>query len=189
MTFLKTIDHSKVTGYLRNYDPIKQYFCLLPHNHTFRPQIVPQENLVHFDDLLLPCNIPTLIVKPLTVFKQLVSSPLHDKDTSYHTALSKQPYSNNELLFISAKVVSFMVESEQNSEHKSTHLEHERAERHTSPSRTPQTTTYKMTVMLSRRTLKDITEELEPYKRPKDTPLKTPTRLVDHYERTSKLLP
>ena len=42
MTNLYTIDHSKITGYLRNYDPIKQYFCLLPHNDTSRPLIVPQ---------------------------------------------------------------------------------------------------------------------------------------------------
>ena len=46
-----------------------------------------------------------------------------------------------------------------------------------------------MTVMLSRRTLKYITAKLEPYKRPKDTPLTTLTRHVDHHERTSKLLP
>ena len=29
MTNLYTINHSCITGYLRNYDPIKQYFCLL----------------------------------------------------------------------------------------------------------------------------------------------------------------
>ena len=75
----------------------------------------------------LPCNIPTAIVKPLTVFKHLVSSPPDDKDTSYYTALSKQSYSYNELLFISAKVISFMVKSEQNTEHKSTHFERHRS--------------------------------------------------------------
>ena len=30
MTNMYTLDHSCITGYLRNYDPIKQYFCLLP---------------------------------------------------------------------------------------------------------------------------------------------------------------
>ena len=34
MTHLYTVDHSRITGYLRNYDPIKQYFCLLPYNDT-----------------------------------------------------------------------------------------------------------------------------------------------------------
>ena len=42
--------------------------------------------------------------------------------------------------------------------------------------------------MLSLRTLKDMTEELEPYERQNDTPLTTLTRLLDHVERTSKLL-
>ena len=50
MTSLYTIDHSRITGYLRNYDPIKQYFCLLPYNDTSRPLIVPQEYLIHFDE-------------------------------------------------------------------------------------------------------------------------------------------
>ena len=90
MANLYTSDYSKITGYLRNYDPIKQYFCLLPHNDTSRPLIVPQEYINHFDDFLLPCNIPTQIVKPLTVFKHRVLSPLDDKETSYYTtALSK----------------------------------------------------------------------------------------------------
>ena len=83
MTHLYTIDHSRITGYLRNYDPIKQYFCLLPYNDASRPLIVPQEYLIHFDDFLLPCIIPTQIVKPLTEIKHLVSSPLNDKDKSY----------------------------------------------------------------------------------------------------------
>ena len=69
MTLLYTIDDSKIIGYLRTYDPIKQYFCLPPHNNSSRPLIVPQEYLIHFDDLLLPCNIPTQIVKPLTLIK------------------------------------------------------------------------------------------------------------------------
>ena len=80
MTHLYTIDHARITGYLRNFDPIKQYFCLLPYNDTSRPLIVPQEYLIQFDEFLLPCNILTQIVKPLTVIKHLVSSPLDDKD-------------------------------------------------------------------------------------------------------------
>ena len=130
------------------------------------------------------CNIPTVIVKPLSVFKHLVSSPLEDKDTSYYTALSKQSYSYKELLLISAKVISFMVKSEQNTNKKSTHFE-----RHRFPSRNSSFLTDKMTVMLSLRSIEDMTEKFEPYKRHNETPLTTLTRLVDHYERTSKLLP
>ena len=98
MTNVYTIDHSKKTGYLRNYDPVKQYFCLLPHIDTSRPLIVPQEYLIHFDDFLLPFKIPTQIVKPLAVIKHLVSSPLNDKDISYYTALSKQCHSYNDFV-------------------------------------------------------------------------------------------
>ena len=67
MTNMYTLDHSCITDYLRNYEPIKQNFCLLPYNNTSRPLIVPQEYLIHYDDFLLPSNIPTQIVKPLTV--------------------------------------------------------------------------------------------------------------------------
>ena len=67
----------------------------------------------------LPCNIPTKTVKPLTVIKHLVASPLYDKNKSYYTALSKQSHSYNELLFISAKIISFMVQIEHKTEHKS----------------------------------------------------------------------
>ena len=86
MTHLYTIDRERITGYLRNYEPPKQFFCLLPYNDTSRPLIVPQEYHIHFDDFLLPCNIPTQIVNPLTVIKHLVSSPLDAKDKSYYTA-------------------------------------------------------------------------------------------------------
>ena len=58
---------------------MKQYLCLLPDNDTSRPLTVPQEYLIHLDDCLLPCNIPTQIVKPLTVIKHIVSSRLDDK--------------------------------------------------------------------------------------------------------------
>ena len=83
MPNLYTIDHSRLTGCLRNYDPIKQYFCLLLFIATSRHIIVPQENLIHFDDFLLLCNVPTIIPKPLTVIKHLVSTPLTDKDKSF----------------------------------------------------------------------------------------------------------
>ena len=119
MTNMYTLGHSCITGYLRKYDPIKQYSCLLPYNNFSRPPIVPQEYLIHYGDFLLPCNIPTQIVKPLYVIKHLVSSPIDDKDRTYYTALYKQTYSRNELVFISAKTISFMVQAEQKTEHRS----------------------------------------------------------------------
>ena len=97
VTNFYTKDHSKIPGYPRNYDPIKQYFCLLPRNDTSRPLIVLQEELIQVDDLLFPCNILKQIVKPLTVNKHPLSSPLEDEDTSYYTTLSKLARSYNEL--------------------------------------------------------------------------------------------
>ena len=80
MTHLYTIDHSRITGYLRNYNHVKQYFCLLSYDDTSRPIIVPQEYLIYIDDILLPCNVPTIIAKPLTVIKHLISAPPNDKE-------------------------------------------------------------------------------------------------------------
>ena len=176
MTNMYTIHHSCITGYLRNIDPIKQYFCLLPYNNTSRPISVPQEYRIHFDDFLLPCNIPTQIVKPLTVIKHLVSSPLDDKDKSYYTALYKQTYSYNELFFISAKTISFMVQAEHKTEHKS----------HTSPIRN---TPDKRSSVMNNRTLRDLTNLLDPYKRnPSETPITKLTHILHCYNRTHKFL-
>ena len=138
--------------------------------------MVPQEYLSHFENFLLPCNIPTQIVKPLTVIKQLVSSPLDDKDNPYYTALYKQTYSFKEPLFISAKTISFMVQAEHKTEHKS----------HTSPIRdTPD----KLSSVMNNRTLRDLTNLLDPYKRnPSETPITTPTHILHCYDRTHKLL-
>ena len=181
MKNMYTLDHSCITGYLRNYDPIKQYFCLLPYNNTSRPlqeNLIQelQENLIHYDDFLLPCNIPTQIVKPLTVIKHLVSSPLDDKDRTYYTALYKQTYSYNELLFLSAKFISFLVQAEQKTEHKS----------HASPIKNALD---KLSSVLNNRTLRDMTNLLEPYKRnSSETPITTLTHILHCYDRTHKLL-
>ena len=155
MTLFCSIDHACIKGYIRNYYPIKQYFCLIPYNDTSRPLIVPQEYLIHFGDFLLPCNTPTQIAKPLTVFKNPIFSPLHDKDKSYYTALAKQSHSYNEILFISAKIIAYMVQTEQKAEHKPPPIEH------TSPIRnTPE----KLSSVLKNRTIRDITHLLDLYK-------------------------
>ena len=176
MTNMYTLDHSCITGYLRNYDPIKQCSCLLPYNKVSRPLIVPQQNLIHYDDFLLPCNIPTQIAKHLTVIRHLVSSPLDDKDRTYYTAQYKQTYSYNELLFNSAKTISFMVQAEQKTEHKL----------HSSPIKNAPD---KLSSVLHNRTLRDMTNLLEPYKRnPSETPITTLTQILHCYDRTHKLL-
>ena len=176
MTNMYTLDHSCMTGYLRNYDPIKQYFCLLPYNYISRPLIVPQEYRTHFNDFSLPCNIPTQIVEPLFVIKHLVSSPLDDKDKTYYSALYKQTYSYNELLFISGKTISFMVQAEHKTEHKS----------HTTPIRN---TPDKLSSVMNNRTLRDLSNLLDSYERnPSETPITTLRHILHCFDRTHKLL-
>ena len=182
MTHLYAIDQSRITGYLRNHDPIKQHFCLLPNNDTSRPIIVPQECLIHFDDFLLSCNVPTIIAKPLTVIKHLVSAPLNDKEKSYYSALSKQAYSYNELMFISAKINAFMVKAEK----AKSETQYTTPEYYTP--KTPTTTTDKPNNVLTSRTLRDLTYKLEPYKKnPSDSPLATLTNILDCYDLTLKI--
>ena len=147
---------------------------------TSRPLIVPLEYPLHFDDFLLPCSISTQSVKPLTVLKHLVSSPLDDKDKSYYTALSKQSYSYNELLFISAKVTSYMVQAELKTERKppSTELT-------SHIGKAPE----KLSYVLNNRTLREIDHLMKQYKQnSSDSAVTTLTHLVYSFERRHKLL-
>ena len=75
MTYLYSIDRSRINGYLRTFDPIEQKYCLLPYNDTSRPIIVPQEYLIHFNDFLLRCNVPTIVAKHLTQPPLVIPSP------------------------------------------------------------------------------------------------------------------
>ena len=98
-------------------------------------------------------------VKHLTVIKHLVSSPPDDKNKSYYTALAKQSHTYNEVLFISANIISFVVQTEQKADNKPPPIEH------TSPN---PSTPEKLSSILNNRTInnriKDITHLLEPYK-------------------------
>ena len=128
----------------------------------------------------MSCNFPTQIVKPFTVIKHLVCSPLNDKVKSYYTALAKQSHSYNEFLFIAAKYISYMVQTEQKAEHKPPPIEH------TSPIRNSSET---LSSHLNNRTFKDITPLLDPYKRnSSDTLITTLTHILHCYDRTHKLL-
>ena len=128
----------------------------------------------------MPCNIPTQIVKPLTVMKHLVSSSLDDKDKPSYTAFAKQSHSYNELLFNSAKIISYMVQTEHKAEHMLPPIEH------TSPIRnTPKI----FSSVLNNRILRDITHLLDPYKRnSSDSLITTLTHIIHCYDRTHKLL-
>ena len=119
-------------------------------------------------------------MKPPTVIKHLVFSPLDDKNKSYYTALSKQSYSYNELLFISAKVIAFMVQTEQKTERKPPTTEH------SSPiPNAPQ----KLSYSFNNRTLREIDYLMEPYKKNSShSATTTLTQLVHSFERIHKLL-
>ena len=119
-------------------------------------------------------------MKHLTVIKHLVLSPLDDKGTSCFTAPSKQSHSFNEIFLFSAKVISYIVQTENQSEHKPPPTEL------TSPIRN---TSKKLSSILNNRTLRDITQLLEPYKRnPSDSLITTLTYLIHCHDRTHKFL-
>ena len=105
----------------------------------------------------MPRNVPTIIAKPLTVIKHLVASPLTDKEKSYYTAISKQAYSYNEQLFISAKVITFMIKAEKAKSGK----QYTTPEQYTPKQST--NTTDKLNNVLTSRTLRDLTYKLDPY--------------------------
>ena len=155
----------------------------MQYNDTSRPIIVPQEYLIHFDNFLLPCNVPTIIPKPLIVIKHLVSTPLTNKERSFYTALSKQSYSYNELLFISAKVIAFMVKAEK----ARSETQYTTPEQYTPKPST--TTSDKLNNVLTSQTIRDLTHKLDPYKKkPTDYSLTTLTHILECFDNTLKIL-
>ena len=72
------INHTKIKGKLRNYDPLKQSFLFLPNDNPKRPIIVPQEYLILNDDSLLREYIPICISNPLPPIQPIASQPLGD---------------------------------------------------------------------------------------------------------------
>ena len=70
------IDHTKILGNLRNYDPLKQSFLFLPNDNKKRPMIVPQDYLILNDDSLLQEDIPQCISDPLSPIQFIASQPL-----------------------------------------------------------------------------------------------------------------
>ena len=116
------IDHTKLKGKLRNYDPLKQSFLFLPNDNPKRPIIVPQEYLILNDDSLLQEDIPKGISDPLPPIQPIASQPLGDCKKSYYYAIAKKGYSNNELLFIISPLISILTKGNIK-EHKRTNQE------------------------------------------------------------------
>ena len=70
------IDHTKIKGKLKNYDPLKQSFLFLPNENPKRPIIVSQEDLILNDDSLLQEDIPRGISDPLPPVQPIASQIL-----------------------------------------------------------------------------------------------------------------
>ena len=84
------IDHTKIKGKLRNYDPLKQSFLFLPNGNPKRPIIVPKEYLILNDDSLLQEDTPRGISDPLPPIQPIASQPLGDCEKSYCYAIAKK---------------------------------------------------------------------------------------------------
>ena len=126
------------------------------------------------------CCLAALLLKPLTVIKHLVSSPLDDEDTSYYTALAKQLHFYSELLFISVKINSY-IPTEQKADHKPPPIEYTLPIRNTSET---------FSSVFNNRTLRDITHLLYQYKRnSSDSLITSLTHIIHCYDRTRKILP
>ena len=97
--------------------------------------------------------------------------------------MSKQAYSSYELLFISAKIIAFIVEAEK-AKSKTQYTTHEQY-----TPKQPTTTTDKLSNVLTSRILRDLTYKLDPYKKnPSDSPLTTLTHIFECYDHTLKKL-
>ena len=102
------IDHTKIKGKLRNYDPLKQSFLFLTNENPKRPIIVPQEYLILNDDSLLQEDIPLCISDPLPPIQPIASQPLGVCEKSYYHAVAKKGFSYNEILFIISHLISIL---------------------------------------------------------------------------------
>ena len=112
------IDHTKIKGKLRNYDPLKQSFLFLPNENPKRLIIVPQEHILN-DNSLLQEDISKSTSDPLPPIQPIASQPLGNCEKSYYYAIAKKGYSYNELLFIIPHLISFPTK-ENTKEHKRT---------------------------------------------------------------------
>ena len=111
------IDHTKIKGKLRYYNPLKQSFLFLPNENPKRPIIVPQVYLILNHDSLLQEDILQCISDPLPPIQPIAFQPLGDCEKPYYYALAKKGYSHIELLFIISHLIS-IVTKRNTKEHK-----------------------------------------------------------------------
>ena len=175
------IDHTKIKGKLRNYDPLKQSFLFLPNNNPKRPIIVPQEYLILNDDSLLQEYQTNSISDPLPPIQPIASQPLGDCEKSYSYDIAKKEYSNNELLFIISHHISILTKRYMK----------ERKRTNQKPlkkptNETPQPESFPHTEEIQK--YQQLLDNLKPYHNPKKDILNTSTDIVNTLEQTRDLL-
>ena len=96
------IDHTKIKGKVRIYDPLKQSFLF---ENPKRPIIVPQEYLILNVDSLLQEDIRHCISDPLPPIQPIAFQPLGDCEKIYYYTITKTGYSHNELILIISHLI------------------------------------------------------------------------------------
>ena len=174
------IDHTKIKGKLRNYDPLKKSFLFLPNENPKRPILVPQEYLILNDDSLLQEDKPRGISDPLPPVQLIASQPLGDCEKSYYYAIAKKGFSNNEILFIISHLISIL--------RKGNIKEHKTSNQETSKKATndiPQPKSFPPTEKIQK--YKQLMDILKPYHNPKKDILITIADTVNTLEQAREI--
>ena len=171
------IDHTKIKGKLKNYDPLKQSFLFLPNDNPKR-SIVPQEYLILNDDSLLQENIPQSISDPLPPIQIIATQPLGDCKKSYYHAIAKKGYTYNELV---SHLISVLAKGN-NKEHKLINPQTSKK----STNDVPKPEKFPPTEEIQK--YKQLMEIFKPYHNPKKDILITIADIVNTLEQTRDLL-
>ena len=174
------IDHTKIKGKLRYYNPLKQSFLFLPNENPKRPIIVPQVYLILNHDSLLQEDILQCISDPLPPIQPIAFQPLGDCEKPYYYALAKKGYSHIELLFIISHLIS-IVTKRNTKEHKKN-----REPPKKSTIVIPKPESFPPTEEMHK--YKELMEILKPYHSPKKDILITMADIVNILEQARDLL-
>ena len=144
------INHTKIKGKLRNYDPRKQSLLFFQNDNPKRPIIVPQKYLILNDYSLLQEYIHADHLPPM---QPIASQPLGDCEKSFHHAIAKRdiPIMNYYSLFLSLSQ-SLQKEISKNTKRQIKN-----------PQRNQQLTFLNQKVFLPQKKYKQIMEILKPY--------------------------
>ena len=106
------MNHLHNTGTTRTYDPVKQYYNLAPYHDPTRPVFVPRESRNLNGDFLLTTHIPTNVANFFPKVTKLVETPLDDQSHSPYASLVLEHYFIAQLIFVNAKLSSFVLKKQ-----------------------------------------------------------------------------